>query len=158
LLTGIGTLVAAMVALAILLVGEGVLFKGDTDDPAGPGPVGAGADAVEFEKKLGRNGTSGVELDSETGIVRNPDGNPDIVFYEASEKLGSFTGAIVEWTEDKPPTRQRCADLLETHGATGTYTIEIGARFCVRSSGGRTAFLAVINDGKEYLVSLWANG
>jgi len=29
---------------------------------------------------------------------------------------------------------------------------------CVRSSGGRTAFLAVIINGEEYQVSVWKQG
>ncbi|HZM82385.1 MAG TPA: hypothetical protein VFC19_42235 [Candidatus Limnocylindrales bacterium] len=153
LLTAIGTLLAALVALGVFLVGEGVLFKGGSGGDAGR-PGGE----VEFEKKLGREGTSGIELDGESGITRNPGNNGDIVFYESTELLGSYAGTIIEWKGEKQPTQKDCADLLETHGHTGTYPIEIGGRFCVRSSGGRTAFLAVISNGEEYQVSVWKKG
>lgn len=154
LLTGIGTLLAALVALAVLLVGEGVLFKGDSGDPvAGPGAVGGGA--VEFEETYGYDGTEGIELDGEKGIIRNSR-DPDISFFPVSGNLGAYSGStIAAWTAQKQPTHQECAKLLETHGASGTYEIEIGSRFCVRSSGGRTAFLAVISDGNEYRVHVW---
>jgi len=98
LLTAVGTVLAALVALGVFLLGEGVLFKG-----------GSGGDPAK-------------------------------------------------WTGEKAPSQQECADLLETHGKTGTYPIEIGSRFCVRSSGGRTAYLAVISNGEEYQVSVWKKG
>jgi hypothetical protein len=153
LLTGIGTMLAALVAVAILLIGEGKLFKGDADEPAGSGADGG--DAVQFEGTFGYDGTEGFELDGETAIVRNPRRDPDVTFYTASRRLGVYNGAIVPWTQKNQPTRQDCAKLLETHGASTTFDIDTGARFCVRSSGGRTAFLAVISDGEEYQVTVW---
>lgn len=156
LLTGIGTLLAALVALAILLVGEGVLFQddGSEDSKAGQGSVGGGA--VEFAETYGFDGTDGIELDGEKGIIRNPGRDPDLSFFTATRIMGAYSGgAIAVWTEQKQPSREDCAKLLQTHGASGSYDIEIGARFCVRSSGGRTAFLAVISDGNEYRVHLW---
>jgi len=156
-ITGVGTLLAALVALGVFLLGEGVLFRGGSGgDAARPGG-GAGA-GVEFEKKYGRDGTTGFELDGEKDIIRNPGNDGDIVFFEATELVGSFRGNIIAWTGEKAPTRQECADLLETHGRTGTYPIEIGGRFCVRSSGGRTAYLAIISEGQEYQVSVWKQG
>lgn len=150
LFTAVGTMIAALVALGVFLLGEGVLSRKDGGgDPAGP------AGAVQSERRFGRDGTTGIELDSDKEIQRNPQRDPDIQFFTALDELGTFDGRIVEWTAEKPPTEQECADLLETHGATGTFGIENGRRFCVLSSGGRTAYLAVINDGNEYLVSVW---
>jgi hypothetical protein len=160
LLTGIGTLLAALVALAILLVGEGVLFKGDGSDPpkgAGAGGAGAGG-AVGPPAKFGRQGTAGLELDGER-IVRNPASDADIVFYEASHQLAVYgNGAIVAWGPDNQPSFDDCAKLLETHGMTGALDFENGDRFCVRSSKGRTASLAVISEGEEFQVVVWKQG
>lgn len=153
LITGIGTLLAALVALGVFLYGEGVLFKG-----GGSGKPGAGGAGAQATKTFGARDTTGLELDGENGIIRNPNHNADIVFYESTELVGSYDGAIIEWTAENQPSQQECADLLETHGRTGTYDIEIGGRFCVRSSGGRIAFLAIVSNGEEYQVSVWGKG
>lgn len=154
LITGIGTLLAALVALGVFLYGEGVLFQGD----GGSGKAGGGGSGAQIQKTYGAADIAGLELDGEDGIVRNPNHNADIVFYESTELIGSYDGTIIEWTAEQQPSQQECADLLETHGRTGTYRIEIGGRFCVRSSGGRIAFLAIVSDGQEYQVSVWAKG
>lgn len=158
LLTGIGTLLAALVALAVLLVGEGVLFKRDGSDPPGGGGGGGGV-AGELGQTFGREGTKGIELDSEKRITRNPTRDEDVTFFDTTSRLGAYNGgAIVAWTQDRQPTRDECAKLLETHGASGTYGFRGGDRFCVRSNGGRTAFLAVTSDGAEYQVTVWNRG
>lgn len=156
LVTALSTMLAALVALGAFLLGEGVLSKKDSgSDPARPqrprGPV-------LFEDTFGREGTAGFEFDGDKEIERNPQRDADIVFYSALGELGSYEGRIAEWKGGAPPTELECADVLETHGATGTFDIENGRRFCVRSSGGRTAYLAVINSGNEYLVSVWRKG
>lgn len=150
LLTAVGTLLAALVALGIFLLGEGVLFKGDGSSTSVGGVAG------DFGETYGREGTEGIELDGEKGIVRNPARDPDITFFSITSRLGAYYGgAIASWTSQRQPTREDCAKILDTHGASGTYEFDKDDRFCVRSSGGRTAFLAIISDGEEYRVTVW---
>lgn len=154
LLTGIGTLLAALVALGVFLFGEGIFPSHGGGD--GGGGLSKSDRGVQFQGIFGRDGTDGFELDGEKGIVRNPEGDDaDIVVYAGLDSIAVYKGGIVEWTEEKPPTQQECAARLDSHGALTSFDIEMGRRFCVRSSGGRTAFIAVISDGKEFQVTVW---
>jgi hypothetical protein len=152
LVTAIGTFLAALVALGIFLLGEGVLFKG------GGLFGGDGQVAGDLEETFGREGTEGLELDGEK-ILRNPARDADISFFSTTGNLGAYHGgAIASWTSQRQPTREDCAKVVDTHGASVTYKFDSDDRFCVRSSGGRTAFLAIISDGEKYRVTVWKTG
>ncbi len=151
LITALGTMLAALVALGVFLLGEGVFKPTDEREAVGDGTKPGGK--MQFEDRFGRQGTGGIELDGEKGIARKATWEGDIVFY--SDTVTTYDGLIVEWTEAPTPSPQQCAELLRTHGAAKGQDIEAGKRFCVRSSGGRTAYLAIISDATEFYVAVW---
>ncbi len=153
LITTIAALLGALVGLGIFLFGEGVLLP--------PFISGGNKSAhvegeIQRERTFGRLDTGGFELDDPANIERNPDSDPDLLIFESINQINASSGAvIVAWEQEKQPGRQECDDLLETHGITGGYKMARDSRFCVRSSEGRIAFLAVVSSGDEFYVAVW---
>jgi hypothetical protein len=124
--------------------------------PAPTAPVASGAlpssgnpDAVRWTK----HGVALTHLDLDTVPVKVLSSNNDASVWASYSSTddevtlygmngGFFTTepTIATWDEPAKPNRQACADRISTN-ATETLPVTPGARFCVKTAEGRTAYI-----------------
>ncbi len=152
-ITAVGTLLAALVALATFLVSQ-QFFAGSPSTNERPG--GQGAPPTDAEgKKLDGQVMWGpkpmlirddIEFDSADGPVRNPQGvDADVYHWWVDDTISSPSG-MAKWTSSEAPTQAGCADIVATHGTPDHLPFEEGDRFCFRTSKARIAFIEVIRE------------
>ncbi|HEX8632107.1 MAG TPA: hypothetical protein VF755_28445, partial [Catenuloplanes sp.] len=122
--------------------------------PAGPvaapvlwqGEVRLDGTPRDFDFEPPKRGNTSIDLDS--------DG------YLNGSAYDSFWGSgVVLWTGEAGPSRDDCADRLETHGQEAV-DIDARSRICLKTNQGRIVFLKVLRrDGDGYLAeaTLWAS-
>ncbi|MET8566368.1 hypothetical protein ABZV75_39580 [Streptomyces flaveolus] len=69
-------------------------------------------------------------------------GEDEVTLFGMNGGLFTTKPTIATWDEQAKPDRQACADRISTN-ATETLPVTPGARFCVLTAEGRTAYIEV---------------
>lgn len=162
-MTGVGTLLAALVALGAFFVGQRFLGGGENQPPEeeplrnSQGSVIPPLDEkVQFgpEKLLL---TSQIDFDATPLPNRNPEFGETDTYMWNDETMSSSYG-MVKWDSSGKPTQNGCARKPATHGTSGKFTFEAGDRFCIRTDMGRVALIVVQGrtaNGWEMEATVW---
>ncbi|TDU77600.1 hypothetical protein [Streptomyces sp. KS 21] len=146
--------VAAAAVVAVLVGGDpGGTGSSPASDPAASGAVQSPAPqisppAVRDAQPVRSEGVRLTYVDLDAGapkVLMNNVGASFYVNYDTGDrpehKIYGASG-IARWKGEAEPTLRRCAELIDTQGA-GDLPVVTGARYCVRSSGGRIAAITV---------------
>ncbi len=151
-ITAVGTLLAALAAVATFLVGQR-LFVGTSPDGApddgGSGGGPAGAQGQKFDEQVMWSSelllTSQLDFDQPGGPERNPETLGTDTYLWLEDRISSPYG-MVKWPGGKPPGQADCAMLLASHGVSDRFVFDVNDRFCVKTTAGRVAMLHVLED------------
>lgn len=118
---------------------------GQETEPEASMPIRSGPSEIVFQVP---NGSGDIDLDSIPPLVATGIGGKDIIIGATTESpsMGTEDSALTlaPLPSDGPdPTEAECASQIETNGTYTSY-LSRGARYCVQTAEGRTAYLRVI--------------
>jgi hypothetical protein len=160
--TAVGTLLAALVALASLLVSQ--QFFADSPSGADPEqPAATDAQGKRLDEQVMWGPTkmllaSSMDFDDTQGPIRNSEFPDTDVYKSVLYDSISASYGMAKWAGDGKPSQNDCASLLATHGVSDDFSYEARDKFCFRTSKGRIAMFEVLGEvatGWEVQATAW---
>jgi hypothetical protein len=160
-MTGVGTLLAALVALASFLVSQQFFSDspsdGDPDQPAATDVEGKRLDEkVLWEPQTILLATS--DFDDADGPVRGSEYPNTDMYLSFTDNTISAPFGMAKWVGTNKPTQNDCAKRIASHGTSKDLVYEPGDRFCLKTNLARIAMIEILREtgeGMEIEATAW---
>jgi hypothetical protein len=161
-ITAVGTLLAALVALASFLVSQQFFSDPPSGrDPNQPAATDAQGKRLDEQVMWGPSKmllASSMDFDDAQGPIRNSEFPDTDVYRSVLYDAISAPNGMAKWAGDGKPSQNDCASLLATHGVSEDFSYEAGDHFCFRTSKARIAMFEVLGEvgtGWEVQATAW---
>ncbi len=157
-MAGVGTLLAALVALATFAVSQGWF-----DHKKQPVAVDSNGKPLPRLDEIVQWGPQQLLLDSSVDFDSDPPTRNDIdldvdTYYWSDKEAVSSSYGMAKWIASDKPTQNGCYARLAAFGTSKDQAFEVGDKYCVMTSQARIVLIEVeqkTSDGWQITATVW---